>query len=226
MNETQLGWIKRFAAMAVTSGFVKRFRSVDECFCAIIAGAECGLSAMQSMQHICVINGVPNIQVKMKMAMVALRGFGPVKKWIEGWEYFGKQDSKVIAHATVERDGQKFERTFDLETAKKAGLMSKDNWKNYPQDMLMHRAVERVLDDVFPDIVVGFGEDEDIYGHPEPEQPIMSGGSKLTDILDASMEAAHAEPKVTAPQRLPMDSVPDTIAPPNEQDNPDPFSDF
>jgi len=72
--------------------------------------------------------------------------------------------------------------TFDLEDAKRAGLIKgKDNWEKYPEDMFLNRATSRAYKRFCPDIFF-----TPVYVHGEIEG---------TDFIEG--EVVENEPKIT-----------------------------
>lgn len=127
-------------------------QAVCACFVAMQAGAEIGLSPMQSIQNIAVINGKPGIYGPAALALV--EASGKLEDIDEGWE--GEGDKRV-AVVTLKRVGRKA-RTFQFSVADavRAGLWKKQGpWTQYPDRMLLARARGFALRDVFPDVLLG-----------------------------------------------------------------------
>lgn len=63
---------------------------------------------------------------------------------------------------TIERRGMPpITRDFTMTQAAAIGLASKENWKNYPEDVCYWRAIDRVLHVAFADVCMGlYGADE------------------------------------------------------------------
>lgn len=121
---------------------------------AIMMGAEVGLSPMQAIQNIAVINGRPSLWGDAALAVVRVHpSCQSVREWIEGTI----EDGKVTAYCAVIRKGQQEEvRHFTMEMAKKAGLWSKAGvWNQYPLRMLQMRARGFAIRDTFPDALRG-----------------------------------------------------------------------
>lgn len=81
--------------------------------------------------------------------------------------------------------------TFTLAEAKQAGLLSKDNWRNYPEDMLFARAMTRAYRRYAPDV---FG------------QPIYTP-EELGDVVDAPSWTVSAPITEPTPQSILSDLV-------------------
>lgn len=117
-------------------------------------GAEVGLSPMQALQNIAVINGRPSVYGDAAMGIVRSHPHCQgIREWAEGTV----QESNIIAYCGVTRRGQSEEvRSFSIEQAKKAGLWGKAGpWSQYPERMLQMRARGFAIRDTFPDALRG-----------------------------------------------------------------------
>lgn len=168
----------RFAKMVSGSEFApKDFKGKPEsCMLAIQHGSEVGLSPMQSLQSIAVINGRPTIWGDAALALVI--GSHVCEYVTEGID--GEGD-KMAAVCFAKRRG--YEKAtivrFSVEDAKKAGLWGKSGpWQQYPKRMLQLRARGFALRDAFPDVLRGLitTEEAQDYTHnvasETPRQPV------------------------------------------------------
>lgn len=133
------------------SGVFPDIKSAAQGYIKILAGKELGLSPMQSLNSFYFVSGRLGI---VAQAMGAL-----VKK-------SGKYDYRITEH-TAEKCSIEFFRlngeekslgtsTFDIKAAAKAGIVNKDNWKNYPMNMLFARALMNGVRWFCPDAVSAF----------------------------------------------------------------------
>lgn len=143
-----------YAQLAVKGGFSGRHKSAESAYCAILYGLECGLSINQALQNVYVVNGRASMEVKSKCAIIAARGHRPPRAAIVGSE--GKE--KAVAKCW--REGEEYVAEFTIEQAKAAGLTGKDSWKFYWRDMLRWRALDRAIEEAFPDLTKGMGSAE------------------------------------------------------------------
>jgi hypothetical protein len=168
----------RFAKMVASSEFApKDFKGKPEsCLLAIQHGSEVGLSPMQSLQSIAVINGRPTIWGDAALALVI--GSHVCEYVTEGVD--GEGD-KMAAMCFAKRRG--YEKAtivrFSVEDAKKAGLWGKSGpWQQYPKRMLQLRARGFALRDAFPDVLRGLITAEEAQDYPQavvaetPRQPV------------------------------------------------------
>lgn len=122
---------------------------------AIQYGAELGLSPMQALQNISVINGKPSLWGDALLGLVkAHHTFVDIQEEI-------KND---VAYCRVERKNSKpVEVTFSIEDAKKANLWGKAGpWTQYPKRMLQMRARSFALRDAFADVLKGLNMREEV----------------------------------------------------------------
>ena len=106
----------------------------DEVYAALITGLELGLGPMAAMRHISVIDGKPSLSAAMQLAL--LRRAGHRIEVVEATA------TRCAIRGTAP-DGTSLETSYTLEEAKAAGLAGKNNWKDYPGDMLWARCVSR-----------------------------------------------------------------------------------
>lgn len=65
------------------------------------------------------------------------------------------------------KGGLKMKTKFTIQDAKTAGLLGKDNWKNYPKDMCFQRAKNKAYRRLFADFLQGAKSIEDSEFEPE-----------------------------------------------------------
>lgn len=158
----------RFAKMVASSDFApKDFKGKPEsCMLAIQHGSEVGLSPMQSLQSIAVINGRPTIWGDAALALVQA---SPVCEYV--YETTEGDGDNMVATCQAKRRG--YERpttvTFSVADAKRAGLHGKSGpWAQYPKRMLQLRARGFALRDAFPDVLKGLVTAEEAFDYPQP----------------------------------------------------------
>jgi len=186
----------RFAQAVVQAGLAPRgMDTPQKVLVAIQWGAELGLSPMQSVQGLPIVNGRPRPEVAVALALVM--GSGLLEQRHERWE--GEGDQRRCVAALVRRGGMAVERSFSLAEAKRAGLTSKDNWKHFPDRMLYARAMGHALNDLFPDVLRGVapaGSEDFIYDvDPAPladRLPPRRPAEQGPDPLLARLEAENA----------------------------------
>jgi hypothetical protein len=183
----------RFSKLVATSDFApKDFRGKPEsCLLAIQHGAELGLSPMQSLQSIAVVNGRPSVYGDTALAVC--KG-SPVCEWVR--ETIEGEGEHMVAVCQAKRrgDAQPVESRFGVAEAKKAGLWGKQGpWTQYPRRMLQMRARGFALRDAFPDVLRGLvtAEEAADYTHVEPE-PVRVTQPAPPVADDAAMQKARS----------------------------------
>jgi len=109
---------------------------------------------------------------------------GGVVEWVE---YTDKKVSGKFSHSVNSPVPVLIEWT--LEQAQKAGLAGKDNWKNYPRQMLRARVVSEGVRTVYPAVCVGVYTPEEVQDfepadkgrRPRREKDITADATVITE---------------------------------------------
>lgn len=169
---------------------------------AVQMGAEVGLSPMQAVQNIAVINGNPSIWGDAALALVKASSVFEFadEKIVGSWD---KTDA--VASCLVKRKKHAaIERKFSYENAKRAGLIGRDTWIRYPERMLQMRARSWALRDMFPDVLKGFSiyeeaidiSSSDYQEVKENQSSNLDGVDLLKNVLGIPPEIQSLEEKV------------------------------
>lgn len=155
----------RFATMVLASKLApSSFDSREKILIAMQYGAEVGLSPMQSLQSIAVINGKPSMYGDALPALVWSSGLcEDIQETLTGAGLERK------ATCTAKRVGipTPTVREFSMSDAKTAGLMGKTGpWTQYPDRMLRMRARAFCLRDAFADVLRGMSVREELDDYP------------------------------------------------------------
>ena len=158
----------RFAKMVAASDFApKEFRGKPEaCLLAIQKGAEVGLTPLEALQSIAVINGRPTIWGDAALALVQSSS-----QCLYVREYTEGDGDNLTAVCEVQRRGypQPTITRFSVSDAKKAGLWGKTGpWSQYPSRMLGLRARGFALRNAFADALRGLITAEEAQDYPTP----------------------------------------------------------
>lgn len=129
----------------------------------VMAGAELGLGPVASLRSIHMVKGKPVMDYTVLGALVKRSG-----RYDYGVMLIRDDQGNVTGQRWNERECvleffEHFEggrrvvglSEFTWEDAKRAGLTSKDNWKNHPKAMLMARAVSQGVRAYCPDVTMG-----------------------------------------------------------------------
>lgn len=187
----------------------------------LILGRERGLSLMQSLMGLHVIEGVPSMKTELLAALVKQ---SPVCEYLRVVE-------ADATHAIAEgkrRGGEPVRMTWTIEDARNAGLAGKDNWKKYPKRMLTWRALSDVIKLEFPDVCQGTAPTEELMDEagtatvvaPPPQQDPATGPAGLKALLGAGASvAAMPDPRPAPAAKAQQAKVEDAPAP-SEPDAP------
>ena len=166
--------MQRFATMVLASDLApsqyrkgSQAQQVANVCVALQYGLELGLSPMQSLQGVAVINGKPTVYGDALLGLCYASGL------VEEFEVEvqGTGDARG-AVGTVKRQGveNKIVRAFTIGDAKKAKLWGRSGpWTQYPERMLEHRARGFALRDAFADKLRGVITAEEARDYPTEE---------------------------------------------------------
>jgi hypothetical protein len=191
----------RFANLIAESTLIpKEFqKSPANVLIAVQLGMELGVSPMQALQNIYVVNGRPAIFGDLLPAIVMASGL------LEEFEETG--DDKE-AQCTVKRKGLKaITRKFTIAEAQRAGLLDRgDVWKKYPQRMLQMRARAFAMRDMFADVLKGVAIKEELEDiEPRDVTPIKAPQALPKEKQDenAATPDRDAKSEELAPTKAP-----------------------
>lgn len=180
----------RFAEIACAAKMCG-VRSADEAFVRIATGMELGLTAMQSLRGVHVINGRPQMSADMMVGVCLSRP--------DVCEYFQLIETTAErAVYTTKRRGAPEPVTiaFTIEDAFRAGLAGKGTWAAHPAAMLRARASAHLARAVYPDLVNGlYTEDEmaEITASSAPAAPREYVQAESTTVV-----VNHPQPPAAA----------------------------
>jgi hypothetical protein len=145
----------QFATIAHAAGMCG-VRSPDEAFVRIATGMELGLTPMQSLRGVHVINGRPQMSADMMVGVCLSRP--------EVCEYFQLVESspeRAVYRTKRRGSPEPVTLVFTIEDAKRAGLLGSKTWIAHPAAMLRARCSSQLARAVYPDLVNGlYTEDE------------------------------------------------------------------
>ena len=158
---------------------------------AIQMGSEIGLSPMQSLQNIAIINGKPCLWGDALLALVqSSPEFEDIQETVDDDQ----------ATCMIKRKGKKEHiETYTKDDAIKAGLWNKPGpWKQYPKRMMQMRARGFALRNKFADSLMGLNIAEEVRDYiditPEKEMPAaVVQENKIIKYEDESIEIIEKE---------------------------------
>lgn len=143
--------LMKLATMAATSGLAK-VSSPEQAATIIMTGLELGLTPMQALRGIYVVEGRPFLSADMMVALVRQSG-----QCVE-WDVVEKTDTRCTIRAQ-RVGGKPIERGFTREDAQRANLKSVH--ASYPATMLYHRCCATICRELWPDILLGMYASEE-----------------------------------------------------------------
>ena len=193
MPQTQEAKFQMACTLAKSGLIPQGLNTPEKVFVALQWGHELGLSPMVAVNNVAVINGKPTLSADI-MAAVVKRSpeYGGIK-WLE------MSDKKAECEITRilpngEKEVQK--SCFTIQDAQNAGLAGRDVWRKYPKRMLKHRCLSYGLKDMFPDLLAGLYDPEEMESiTPEEKKP---------EIKNITPEV---EQKAEEPQKLKIAKV-------------------
>lgn len=144
----------------------KSITTPEAAFAVIACGRELGLTAMQSLRTIHIIEGKPTLSADLVAALVKSRG--------DICQFFRLVDSTAeVATYETQRRGEPgpTRMSFTWQDAQRAGVTGKDNWKRYPAAMLRARCITALARAVYPDLAMGVYDPDELTPEPEPVRP-------------------------------------------------------
>ncbi len=211
--------LARFARMVASSGFAPKGMEKEAAIgVAIQAGLELGLSPLQSLQSMAVINGRPAIYGDAAKALVEASGL--MDAYDQWYEAGGKRlttadghnrtptaaelkDESLTCCVMSRRNGRKeLVTTFSVGDARAAGLWGKAGpWSQYAARMLLFRARGFNMRDNFGDVLKGLRTVEEAADTPidvtpiaEAKSPPLALADKLRERAAIVEQAKQAEP--------------------------------
>jgi len=177
--------VERLAKIAVASGYTA-CRKAEEAAMLILTGLELGLSPAQSLRGIYVVNGKPVLSADLMVAVVRRSGL------CESWRTVESTAERCTI--TTRRKGESVDatRTWTAADAKRAGITGKGIWQSYPATMLRHRVAADLAREVYPDVLMGLYDPEELGGEPEVEGPVEAPRPVLVALPDDAQRLATA----------------------------------
>lgn len=177
------------ASQLVKSGVLgKSVTKPEAAFAIILAGRELGLTAMQSLRSCHVIEGKVVLSSDL-MAALVLRS--PTCRYFQMVE----STNDVARYETLRVGAAKpTVMSFTMEDAKLAGVTGKQNWRTYPAAMLRARCIAALARVVYPDLLMGIYEQDEI-----PPSNAMQSARDAGPIAEEPTPIAAVVVRPTAP---------------------------
>lgn len=192
-------WDQAFKVGAVLhkSGVLpSNIKNPESAVAIIMRGREIGLTAMQSLTSIYIVEGKTSMSADLMAAKVLESGLA---------EYFEFSESKPETCTYITKRKGRPERsiTWTIEQAQKAGVATKDVWKKYPAAMLRHRAAADLARAVYPEVVLGLYDPDEIEPAEYPPPPPSAEGVRAVEMLHADIARVRTEVEQVAQNMSP-----------------------
>lgn len=194
----ELDVIMRQADMLAQSDIIPRDyrRKPANIVVAAMTGRTFGWDAITAMRNGHVIEGTWSIKPEAMLALVRRAGHS-----VEG------EATPTGATVTGKRcdSGDTLTVTFDEADAKRAGLLNKNTWKQYPKSMYWARAVSQLCRQLFADVTLGLSYTPEELGAEVTEDGDVIDAPSLPTSDDPRISAANAQALVERCQERGLD---------------------
>jgi len=150
------------------SGIFKDIKTAAQAVVKILAGKELGLSPIEAMNSLYIVND--------KIAVLTNTIASRIKKSGKYDYAIDKLDEKECTITFIALNGgdpkELGKSTFTIADAAKAGIVNKDNWKNYPRNMLFARALSNGARWFCPDSLSSFHSVEELEDNGKKESVV------------------------------------------------------
>ena len=154
----------------VKSGFLPASVKTPEAALAIIlSGSELGMSTMQSLRSIVIIQGKPTMSADLMLALC--------KRRIDVCKYFrlvNSNESEASYETQRAGEPEPTRMTFTMKDAERAQLLGNPTWKKYPAAMLRARCIAALTRAVYPDLVLGVYETNELQDSEPVEARVVA----------------------------------------------------
>lgn len=195
MSVRALDGMKDQAKQLILSGYMPdKFKKPEQVVVTMLYGRELGMSPMEAVKEIHVINGVPGVSTNFMNRRVRERLPNATVDVLE------KNDKRCRISFQRSPRHKPVEVSYTIEEAKAAELTGKSVWKKHPTDMLFNRCFSRMVREECPEVVSGFvhtpEELEEIPDNRDPATPVRTGEAPAAkaDVKTVEAEIVQAAP--------------------------------
>jgi len=152
----------------------------------VLYGRELGLTPMQAIQGIYVVEGKPSLAAQMAVALVKRSPLCEYFRLVES------TDKKATYETKRKGNPEPTRMSFTIEQAARAGLAGKKVWAQYPEAMLRNRASMALAREEYSDVVSNIHDPEEldevrplsgVVAPPTPPPPPARGwGDDAIDV--------------------------------------------
>ena len=165
----------------------------------LVQGRELGLTWMQSLRSIYVVDGKPALSAQLMIALILRSGLASYFRRVES------TDERAVWETLRKGTPEPVRGEFTIKDAQRAGLLSNPVWTKWPRTMLRWRAAADLAREVYPDVIAGLytpeelGADEAVTIEARAEREPES--RETEEIIDAEIvppEEPRKDPKIQA----------------------------
>ena len=152
----------------------------------ILTGRELGIGPMASLKSIHMVQGVPSLSAEYKRARAMAAGHEIIIDETNA--------TRCVARGRRLGSGAWVTVQWNLDMARRAKILGKDVWQQYPQRMLQARATSELCDLLFPDATLGL----------ETTEVLEDGGALAIAegaVIETTETPAIEQPKPRTAQR-------------------------
>lgn len=154
----------------------------------IITGQEIGLAPMAAIRGVHIVAGKPILSADTMVALALGSGL---------CEYFScvEETPTQVTYETKRKGSPNPQRvTWSDEDTKAAGLQLKDNWRMHKKQMRRARAKAILARDVYPDVLAGCYDPDEIHVPAQPMAPISTSSAAPIEVIeDAEIVASESD---------------------------------
>jgi outer membrane biosynthesis protein TonB len=188
-----------FAEAVVQSGLVPHIKRKEAAFAVIVTGAELGLTAMQALRSIHVVDGKPTLSAELILGLVK-------RSSACQWFRLVESTNDQAVYETLRRGEPEPTRyVYSTDDANRAGLLSRRPWRQYTAAMLRARCATALARAVYPDLVAGIYDPDELQHHDSEPLPNSIGhglSAGHDDVVHPALPSAPAEVEAYASPRV------------------------
>lgn len=164
----------------------------------ILAGHEAGVSPMQALSKIHIIEGRPAMASELMRALVLQHG--------HELNYSDVSTTSVTAEGKRKGSERWTRVTWTMDDAKRGGLDGKTTWRRWPRAMLLARATAELCRMIFPDVLAGISHTVEELSDGNVSDDLVDFGPP--EIVMASAPAAPPANRAKAGRAVTRQSAP------------------
>jgi len=181
--------LEKIAEKLLKGGLFPQLKNKEGVFTVIEFGYELGIPPVVALQNMAIIKGKIVMEGKLMLAQYIKAG----------GKFEVKERTKERCEIYWEYKGNKGTTVFTKQDAQRIGLLSKDNWRNYPEEMIYWRNVAKGIRAYAPDVIMAYTPDEITGGeiitiNQVAETPLPKE-AKITEDLQVQEAEVTEEPK-------------------------------